>query len=167
MKLQAWSMEERALTLAGLLGLCVPLLAQPTDGPRFFSGLNSSSLSIPSLTLADAQFFSFSTGFNRLETSTPDFLPTALPTTPSQRAVAYAKPVADPKDFKDASDMARHNLLDYVHGEIGFLYGRGTGRFGGAVEAGYIIGEVGDDKFNITAGASYEHSSGRFPRFGR
>ena len=50
---------------------------------------------------------------------------------------------------------------------MGALYGRSSGKFGREVEEGYIVGGVGDDKFNITVGAAWEHSSGRVPRFGR
>jgi len=44
----------------------------------------------------------------------------------------------------------------YVTGEVGFVYGRSTGKFGGDYKEGYIIGEVGNDKLHITVGASYE-----------
>ncbi len=57
--------------------------------------------------------------------------------------------------------------LDYAGGEVGFLYGRATGKYGGDFKQGYIIGEVGDDKFHISVGAAYEESNIRFPRSGR
>ena len=44
----------------------------------------------------------------------------------------------------------------YVTGEVGFVYGRSTGKFGGDYKEGYIMGEVGNDKLQITVGASYE-----------
>jgi hypothetical protein len=61
-------------------------------------------------------------------------------------------------------------LLNSAHGEVGFLYGAGS--HGVSVERGYMIGEVGDDKFHITVGASYENVNGnlngnRFSRWGR
>jgi hypothetical protein len=160
-------MTKRALSaVAGILSLCLPLFAQQTDRPDVFSVLNNSFFRLPSLTLSDGASFSFASAFNRMETTTPDFLP-ALPTTGPRRANVVSS-VTTPKDSsKEVTDIRRPNLLDHVSGEMGVLYGRSTGKFGGAVEAGYIIGVVGDDKFNITAGASYEHSSGRFPRFGR
>jgi hypothetical protein len=166
-------MAKRTLSAAaGFLGLCLPLFAQQTDRSDTLTALNNSLLRVPSLTLSDAQLFSFSGAvapplfFNWMETTPTDFLP-ALPTTPPgpQRTFAYVPPATD--SSKEVVDVRRPNLLDHVSGEMGVLYGRSSGKFGGAVEAGYIIGQVGDDKFNITAGASYEHSSGRFPRFGR
>jgi hypothetical protein len=160
-------MGNRAFYLiAGSLAFCFPLCAQQTYGPDLYSAVNNSVLRFPSLTLPDAQLFSFSSAFNRMETTRPDLLPaSALLTTTTQRRIAYVAPGADSKDSsKEVSDVSRRNLLDYVHGEIGFLYGRSTGRFGGGVEQGYIIGDVGDDKFQISVGAAYQHSSGRFPR---
>ena len=162
-------MTKRALSaVAGFLGLCLSLSAQQTDRPNIFSALNNSSPHFPSLTLSDGQLFSFSEAvaptllFNWMEPTLPDFLP-ALSTTKPQRATASSAP---PKDSsKEVVDVQRSNLLDYAGGEVGFLYGRSTGKFGREVEQGYFIGDVGNDKFHITVGALYENSSGRFPRF--
>jgi hypothetical protein len=155
-----------AVAVAGFLSLYLQLSAQSIDQSDLFSPLNNSSLRLPSLALSDAQLFSFSTAFNRMETTASDFLPTSvLPTTTPQRTLAYVRPLTDAKDSsKEASDVSRRNLLDYVHGEVGFLYGRSTGKFGGEYKEGYVIGEVGDEKFRITAGAAFEDSSFRFPR---
>lgn len=157
-------MAKRALSVgAGFLSLCLPLFGQQTAWPDNFSALTN-SFRLPSLALSDAQLFSFSSAFNRVETTAPDFLP-ALGTPGPQRATASA---AFPNDSsKEVVEVRRPNLFDYVGGEVGAFYGRSTGKFGREVEAGYIIGEVGDDRFHITVGASYENSSGRFPRRGR
>ena len=162
-------MTKRALSaVAGFLGLCLPLSAQQAGRPDIFSALNNSSLRFPSLTLSDGRLFSFSGTvappllFDWMEPTLPDFLPTLSATEP-RRATASAAP---PKDSsKELVDIQRSNLLDYASGEVGFLYGRSTGKFGGEVEQGYFIGDVGNDKFHITVGATYENSSGRFPRF--
>jgi hypothetical protein len=159
---------KRALSaVAGFLGLCFPLFAQQTYRPDLFSALNN-SISLPSLSLSDGQRFSFSGAvappfsFNWMEPTPPDFLPALRTTAPPPRATAAA---AYPKDSsKEVVDLRKPNLFDYAHGEIGFLYGRSTGKFSGDVEQGYFIGEVGNDKVHITAGAFYENSSGRFPR---
>jgi len=157
-------MTKRALSaVAGFLGLCLPLSAQQIDRPDIFTSLNNSSPRFPSLTLSDREFFSFSSAFNWMDTTPPDFLP-ALSTTAPQRANASATTGKD--SSKEAVDVRPPNLLDYASGEVGFLYGRSIGKHGGEVEQGYIIGEVGDDKFHITVGASYENWSGRFQRLG-
>jgi hypothetical protein len=157
-------MTKRALSaVAGFLGLCLPLSAQQTDRPDIFSALNNSLPRLPSLALSDTQRFSFSSAFNWIEPTPPDFLP-ALQATAPPRANAPAMPGKD--SSKDVVDMQRSNLFDYASGEVGFLYGRSIGKFSREVEQGYIFGEVGNDKFHISAGASYENWSGRFSRFG-
>ena len=158
-------MTKRALSaVAGFLGLSLPLSAQQTDRPDFFSALNNSLLRFPSLALSDGQRFSFLSAFTWMEPTPPDFLP-ALKATAPPRANAPAMPGKD--SSKDVVDMQRPNLFDYASGEVGFLYGRSTGKFSREVEQGYFIGDVGNDKVHISAGASYENSSGHFPRFGR
>ena len=149
--------------IAGLLGFCSPLLAGQTD----FGALNNSFVRLPSLMLSDAQYFSFATAFNRLETPTSDFLPPlSMATTTARPQRTNAPTWANQDSSKEVVDV-RRNLLDYVHGEVGFLYGTSSGKFGGDFESTYVIGTVGDDRFSISAGAAYEHSSGRIPRFGR
>ncbi len=54
--------------------------------------------------------------------------------------------------------------FDYATAEIGFLYGRSTGKYGGAFKQAYITGETGNDKTQIFVGASYEDSSFQLPR---
>ncbi len=160
-------MTKRAFSaVAGFLGLCLPLSAQQTYRLDIFSALNNSLPRFPSLALSDAQRFSFLSAFTWMEPTPPDFLPALKATTP-QKANASTTPGKDSsKEVKEVVDMERSNLFDYASGEVGFLYGRSTGKYGVEVEQGYIFGEVGNDKFHISAGASYENWSGHFPRFG-
>jgi hypothetical protein len=44
------------------------------------------------------------------------------------------------------------------------MYGHSSGKFGGDEFGTYIDGVVGNDKFQINAGASYQEWNGRFPR---
>jgi hypothetical protein len=53
----------------------------------------------------------------------------------------------------------------YYGGEIGVLYGQWTGKGGGDLMQSYILGTVGNDKFQISVGAVYEESSGRSARY--
>ena len=53
----------------------------------------------------------------------------------------------------------------YYGGEVGILYGRWTGKGGGDLMQSYILGTVGNDKFQISAGAAYEESSGHSARY--
>ena len=157
--------------VVSLLALCVPLEAQ-TRYVAPLGPLGSSLLRLPAPTLSDTQFFSFATAFNRMETTAPDFLPPWSASdqfafySPASRRDDRSKEVAPggSSESKEVSDVRRSNLLDNVHGEVGFLYGRSSGRFGGEVEQGHIITEIGDDKVHITVGAFYEDSTFHFPR---
>jgi hypothetical protein len=155
--------RQRVLVVAGLVGLWLPASARQTDRADLVTGLNDSSPHFASLALSDPQFFSFSSAFS-WQTAMADFLPATPPAGTTPRRTAATSAATDAKDSKEVSDVARRNLLDYVHGEIGFLYGRSIGRASGDVEQGYVIGTVGDDRFRITAGAAYENSSIKWPR---
>ena len=162
-------MTKRALSaVAGFFSLCFPLFAQQPYRPDIFRALND-SISLPSLSLSDGQLFSFPGAvaspfsFSWMEPTPPDFLP-ALSTTAPPRANAAA---AYPKDSsKEVVDVRQPNLFDYAGGEVGVLYGRSTGKYGVEVEQGYILSEMGNDKFHISVGAAYENLSERFPRLG-
>lgn len=148
-------MKRAPVAVAGFLALCLPLSAQRLYRPDIFS-LNNSFPRFPSLTLLDGgRSSSFS--FNWIEMATPDFLP-ALSTARPQKADTASSGTLPTDSSKEVVDV-RPKLLDYVGGEVGFLYGRSSGKFGRDVEAGYIIGDVGNDKFHISVGAAYENSS--------
>jgi hypothetical protein len=73
--------------------------------------------------------------------------------------------VATP-DGKDLpSEMISSPLKDvYYTGEVGFVYGRWSGKGNGDYWQNYVWGQVGNDKFQINAGASFENWSGNSPR---
>jgi hypothetical protein len=52
----------------------------------------------------------------------------------------------------------------HTRAEVGFFYGRSDGKYGREDYSGYIMGGVGNDKFNITVGAAYSESEVRVPR---
>ena len=186
-------MTKRAFPgVIGFLGLCLTLFAQTSHAqqtraftfdqlcrsgvvdsgsaasrPDFLSRLNSSAWvrSVAAPALLEGGYFSFSSALTWTQPTSPNFLP-GLPTMAPQRAVATSSAVAARDSSKEVVDVQRSNLFDYAGGEVGFLYGRSTGKFGGETKQAYIIGEVGDDKFHISAGAAYEESSWRVPRSG-
>jgi len=55
----------------------------------------------------------------------------------------------------------------YYGGEVGFLYGQWSGKGGGDMWETYVVGTVGNDKFQITAGAAFDewNGNGRSVRF--
>ena len=153
-----------ALSLAQLNSLAPqnsrPLLFQPT--------LLDSRLANPLLTdgaLGPATFssretFSLATTFNLIGTPT-----SFLPTTMAMESPGRSLPATSSKDSSDYPLDLRPGY--YVTGEVGFVYGRSTGKFGGDYKEGYIIGQVGNDKVQITVGAAYEDSNSRTFRLGR
>jgi hypothetical protein len=72
----------------------------------------------------------------------------------------------DPKDSPDEMLSSSASPI-YCGGEVGFLYGRWSGKGGGDMWETYVVGTVGNDKFQITAGASYDewNPNGRSVRF--
>jgi hypothetical protein len=99
-----------------------------------------------------------------------DFFPSGLPPNsfgavqPRRGSAATprsADMIADPKDSPVMESQA--NPV-YYGGEIGFMYGRWSGKGSGDYLDSYILGQVGNDKFQISAGAEYEQWSGHAGR---
>jgi hypothetical protein len=92
---------------------------------------------------------------------------------PARRPSAARVHGSDGKDLgadgKDSPEEMLSSPLNpvYCGGEVGFLYGRWSGKGGGDMWETYVVGTVGNDKFQITAGASYDewNGSGRSVRF--
>lgn len=124
--------------------------------------------------------YSFGSPWVQLGFMSPDLLPPALLSAdpPSaQRPSAGRVHRSDGRDLgadgKDSPAEMQSSSLDptYCGGEVGVLYGRWSGKGGGDMWETYIVGTVGNDKFQITAGASYDEWSGnarglRFRSFG-
>jgi hypothetical protein len=171
---------KRALPpLLGFLSFCLPLSAQQPDQnaaantgsmlsqPNVFSTVDGPALihSLPMLTLLEGQPFPVSSSLGRLELAPLDPLPVAFQrATATQRVnIAMTSKMDAPSGVTDLPLSQNY----YAGGEVGVLYGRSSGKYARDDFQTYIVGGVGNDKFNITAGASYEESSGRIPRFGR
>ena len=72
-----------------------------------------------------------------------------------------------PTDGKDLSGEILNSPLSnvYVTGEIGFMYGQWSGKGSGDYVGSYIWGQAGNDKFQISAGGSFENWNGSSPKF--
>jgi outer membrane receptor protein involved in Fe transport len=131
--------------------------------PDTFSRSGNSVLiyGFQTLTLLDGHRFSISGPLGRL--TLQDLFPVAF-----FRAVDVQKINASPMDGTDAPGGVVNMQLrrDLAGGEFGLFYGKSGGKFGREDKQAYILGSVGNDKFQITAGAAYEESSGRVPRLG-
>jgi len=81
---------------------------------------------------------------------------------PRQKSNPVSGPVKDPKDGKDYSSVEAMAFekasLSWTGGEVGFMYGHGSGRFGGDTFSSYIMGGVGNDHLQINVGAGYEET---------
>jgi hypothetical protein len=175
------------LPVVVFLGLCFALAAQQASGsppghgdtftlaqlrniaaashdsvllqPSLFNSLDNPVFGLP---FSNREVFSLSTTFNLMGTVPRSFLPLST-------AMESPRASLPPTSTKDSSDRLfdlRPNF-NYVTGEVGFMYGRSSGKFGGEYKEGYIFGEVGNERIHISAGASYEEWNGRVPRWGR
>jgi outer membrane receptor protein involved in Fe transport len=175
-----------------MLGLCIPLGAQENHPgqdnqetisreqlqitgavdvesalalyrPDSFSQSSNSILiyGFPALTLLDGRRFSISGPLGRLNVL--DFLPVALIS-----SVGVQKIGASPVYGSDATGGVVDMRLsrDFAGGEFGIFYGKSTGKFEYEEKSAHILGSVGNDKFQITAGAFYEEASGHRPNLG-
>ena len=166
--------------IAGLICLCTVVNGQGTDRSANLGSLQYSTPSAPSLRLSDGRMFPFGSPFAWMAAPN-DFLPDWKPegwdnsdrnlaqNSPGRRQKGDSKSVASySKDTSTESVTLHKQLWENVHGEVGFLYGRSVGgRVSQDIESGYIFGTVGDEKLQISVGASYERSNYSFDRRGR
>ena len=136
--------------------------------PDIFSTVDSSALihQLPVFALLDGQRLPVSTDLGRMGLAPLNLFPAAFfaPTSTQQTKAVRTNASADAKDsLIEVISSPLHPV--YATGEVGVLYGRWSGKSGGDLWESYMLGTVGNDKFQITAGAAYEESSGQFPRF--
>ena len=148
-----------AFTLAQLRGMAAANNASVLLQPTLFNSLDNPVFGLP---FSNRDVFSLATTFNLVGTTPQSFLPLS----PAMESPRVSRPATSAKDSSDRLFDVRPNF-DYVTGEVGFLYGHSSGKFGGDYLQGYIFGEVGNDRIHISAGASYEEWNGRVPRWGR
>ena len=111
-----------------------------------------------------------STGMISLDLFSSAYLPASnafgpVPMNPG-RAVSKSRPQNFGTDAKDSPEMMTSpSDRFYYGGEIGFMYGHWSGKGGGDMMESYITGGVGNDHFQITAGAAFDDWNGRAARF--
>ncbi|PYJ89422.1 MAG: hypothetical protein DME71_09780 [Verrucomicrobia bacterium] len=105
-----------------------------------------------------------------------DLFPVAYLPPPNAFGPAATKKGSAPSDWRsenfgrDGKDTPGEMMIPppdrvYYGGEIGFMYGQWSGKGSGDMMESYILGQVGNDHFQITAGAAYEDWSGHTSRF--
>lgn len=166
-------MNRAILAVFGVLGFSLPLFAEPagpsveglSDVPLGLSQHNLGnvdglallrSLSMPSL--RDGQYFpGASEGIGRAPLNSFPYAYTRPIETQKHNASLRYQTAAPP-----IGDLRLND--GYVGGEVGVLYGRSGGKYGGDLFQSYIIGTTGNEHFQISAGASYEEWNIRSPR---
>jgi hypothetical protein len=169
--------KRAVLVVLGFFSICFSLAAQQTlDAgsafalyrPEIFSTMDSSVLlhSFPVPNLLDGQRLPISSELGWQGMAPLNLFPNAF-----LRVAEVHKLNAAPVYRTDGKDspgelMALHSSPEiYSGGEIGVFYGKSSGKYGREDFGSYIMGGVGNDRFQMTVGASYEESSGRVPRF--
>jgi len=150
--------------LLGLLGCSLSLSAQVTPPPDLFtlnreqsraidlSRLDAARYGYPALTLLNGSPLSLMTAYTWFDAG-----PLLLPPVDHDVAASSRPAKAVVQNFDDKTLLVPRHAFD-VHGEVGVLYGHSLdGRVSRELEQGYIFGEIGNDKTQITVGAFYEH----------
>ncbi|MFN2475603.1 MAG: TonB-dependent receptor plug domain-containing protein [Chthoniobacterales bacterium] len=172
--------------LFGVVALCLPVAAQDVDSysadqlritgetdagpalslyrPDIFSSVDGTTLihGLPVLTLLDGRRFPISGELGRMGTTALDVMPLAFLT-----AINVQKHHASTTSGSDATGGVvdlRLNRGYGTFGEVGVFYGRSGGKYGREDFQSYIVGGVGNEHIQITAGASYQESSGHIAR---
>ena len=146
------------LAFAGFVALCQPSIARPPEQLLLDGDTPWRQQTWSSLENRDRFFFSSAFGSMR---ATQEFLPSFNPSEPL--SMAYL-PASDNKDYLDRIiDWDAANKIRWG-GEVGFLYGKSTGKYGREDFAGYIMGTVGNEKFSINVGYLHQESTFNVPR---
>ncbi len=176
-------MKRALLGVLGVTSLCFSVAAQQTSGldgsedenitleqlsfyrPEILNTLDSSALlqGLPMLSLLDDWRLPVSSELGRMGMAPLDLFPVAFLSAAPAQKVKKASQVDGKESPGDVISAPSDHY--YYGGEVGFLYGRSPGKFGYEDFESYIVGEVGDDKFHISVGASYQELSGHGPRF--
>jgi hypothetical protein len=181
------------LVALGLLGFCFCVTAQQTSRTKQTKNetrtprqLRPSVLDTPArLTLSRPEFFSpmdgsrFTDAYLTLALFNGQRLPASselgwtgmAPLDPFQDDLPSAAELEQansaPVDGKDLpSEMISPPLSPfYYSGEVGVFYGRSSGKFEREIMETYFLGQIGNDKFQITVGGAYGESNVNAPRY--
>ena len=189
------SLMTRSTLLVGLslLGFCFCVAAQQTkrvertkNETRTPRQLRASALDTPArLTLSRPEVFSAMHG----SSFTDAYLTLALfngPRLPASSELGWTgmaplDPFQD--DLPSAAELQQANSAPvdgkdlpseivnppfspfYYSGEMGVFYGRSSGKFEREIMETYFLGQIGNDKFQITVGGAYGESNVNAPRY--
>jgi hypothetical protein len=148
----------------GFFALCAPLSAEQPLRPeqRLYSAslLDYPTVQSPWASLENRDRFFFSTAFGSMRPS-ENYLPDFDPAEP----LSYAAPTTlDNKNSPSHAVDLRAPDRFYYGGELGFLYGKSSGKYGREDFSTYILGTIGNDHFQITAGFLHQETNWNVPR---
>ena len=181
-------MRRAVVVAAGVMAVCFSVGGQQPAGLRPFDRNLSLGFSDPTLfgptrssllfhngpvrPWTDGGRLAGETAFANISMGLFDLFPTSYfnpaTTVATRRTTAVSNVPAqdfggDAKDFPEQAFNSPLNRV-YYGGEIGFLYGRWSGKGNGDLIDTYILGTVGNEHFQITAGAEYQEWSGHGSR---
>src|SRR5712692_4386270 len=175
---KSFMIKRGLLVVLGFLALCLPVAAQQTITlgqlslyqPELLATADCSTLlrGLPMLGLLDGRYLPASSELGQMGMAPIDFASDM-----SYTVAEVDRIIVRPDHSKDSAKDSPAEAVNppsnpiYYGGEVGFLYGHATGKFGGDLYETYMLGTVGDDKFQITVGASYEESNQRIRRWTR
>ncbi len=178
---KSFMMKRGLLFVLGFVALCLPAAAQQTNSleqtitfkelslyqPEILGTLDYSTLlqGLPTPPVLYACYLPTSSELGQMGMEPVDFVSDVSYTVAEMDRI-IVRPDHSKDSAKDVPAEAMNPPSDPIHygGEVGFLYGHAAGKFGGDLVDTYMVGTVGDDKFQITVGASYEESNSRLPR---
>ncbi len=167
---ESLAMRTRSLAaLLGLLCLCLPAAAQDMLDARainLYEPAGITAMGAPfatgfSMPLSYSDQLRCSTALGRMGAAPVDLFPSTIVQSLATRNVSVA--AMSRTDLPVRAIEPRSDPV-YVGGEMGVLYGSSIGKIGGHEFDSYIFGTVGNEHFQITAGASYQETSIRFPQ---
>ena len=181
---KSFKMKRAVSTVVGFLALCFTVAAQQTSSfeqtitlgqlslyqPEILNTLDYSTLlqGLPMPTLLYARYLSTVSELGQMGMAPIDFA-SDMSYTVAEVDRIIVRPDHSKDSGKDlpAEAVGPPSNPIYYGGEVGFLYGHASGKFGGDLLESYMLGTVGDDKFQITVGASYQESNQRIRRWTR
>lgn len=155
-----------AVSLGAMVCLSAEIRAADVSGPLdSLSAANTEELRFSAVSLSDLQEYAPSDKSEWIDGQKLGFSPLPRPaiaaSVPARRMALISNDTS-----KEVSEPFAVQSRYHVSGEMGATYGFSTGKYSAETEAGYIVGTVGNDKFEITAGTSYENTTYHVPRFG-
>lgn len=181
---KSFMMKRALLVVLCAVGLYFPVTAQPANPfeqtitlnelslyrPQILSTADCSTLfqGLPMLTFLDPRDLPASSELGQMGMAPIDFASdTSYTVAEVDRIIVRPDHSKDSTRDSPAEAVSPPSNPIYYGGEVGFLYGHSSGKFGGDLYETYMLGTVGDDKFQITVGASYQESNQRIRRWTR